>query len=319
MGYDWHTVTQLAPASQESSSPPQAVVAPPLSPALPYGWMLFSAMSFSVMAALAHALGETFPWQVIAAVRTALAFTFATLLALQGGVRLVVWRPRTLWIRSIAGSVSLVCTFYALTRLPVADVLTLTNVFPVWVALLSWPLLGERPSRDAWAAIAVALVGVALVQQPHFDGARGPVMVALLSSLSTSISMLGLHRLQGVDPRAVVAHFSGVACLVCLVACWLLPVETWSTLEFSRTSLVMLLGVGASATVGQLLLTKAFAAGPPAKVSVVALTQVVFGMLFDVIIWQHSFGLTTLLGMALVMAPTAWMLARQGRPQADDL
>ena len=32
----------------------------------------------------------------------------------------VVWRPRVLWVRSLAGTSSLFCSFYALTRLPVA-------------------------------------------------------------------------------------------------------------------------------------------------------------------------------------------------------
>lgn len=308
-----------ATSDAEAPTSPAHSAGAPLNPVLPYGWMLGSALAFSIMAALAHALGETLPWQIIAASRTALAFVFATTLTLHSGGRLVLWRPRTLWVRSLAGSVSLVCTFYALTRLPVADVLTLTNVFPVWVALLSWPILGERPSREAWVAIAIALSGVVLVQQPHFDGDKLPVMVALLSSFSTAISMLGLHRLQGVDPRAVVAHFSGVALLVCLGCIWLMPAGALASLEARSPALVMLLGVGASATIGQLLLTKAFAAGPPAKVSVVALSQVVFGLMFDVLVWNHSVGWITLLGMVLVMAPTAWMLVSQGRLQTDDL
>jgi drug/metabolite transporter (DMT)-like permease len=44
--------------------------------------------------------------------------------------------------------VSLVCGFYALARMPVADVLTLTNMFPVWVAVLSWPILRIVPRWD---------------------------------------------------------------------------------------------------------------------------------------------------------------------------
>src|SRR5258708_5904033 len=102
--------------------------------------MLFGAMAFSVMAALTHALGAQCDWLIIAIVRTALALAFATALTMAAGAKLVFWGPRALWIRSIAGSVSLVCTFYALTQLPIADVLTLTNIFPIWVALLSWPL-----------------------------------------------------------------------------------------------------------------------------------------------------------------------------------
>jgi drug/metabolite transporter (DMT)-like permease len=73
----------------------------------------------------------------------------------------------------------------------------------------------------------------------------------------------------------------------------------------------LLLAVGGTATVGQFFLTKAFAAGPPAKVSVVALTQVAFALAFDVILWQQSFHSSTLLGMVLVIAPTAWVLGHR--------
>jgi len=71
--------------------------------------------------------------------------------------------------------------------------------------------------------------------------------------------------------------------------------------------------VGIAATIGQVFLTKAFAAGPPARVSVVALTQVVFAMGFDIVLWHHAFSLTTLAGMARVMAPVAWLLFSQSR------
>jgi drug/metabolite transporter (DMT)-like permease len=59
-------------------------------------------------------------------------------------------------------------------------------------------------------------------------------------------------------------------------------------------------------------LTKAFALGAPAKVSVVALTQIVFVMLFEILVSQRSFDPVTLLGMSLVVAPTAWLMAYQG-------
>lgn len=287
---------------------------------LPYAWMLFGALAFSVMASLTHSLGPVCDWQIIAISRTALALTFATLLTLGAGAKLVFLRPRALWVRSIAGSISLVCTFYALTRLPVADVLTLTNVFPIWVALLSWPLLGEAPSLGACVAIACGMAGVVLVAQPHLaEDAQLPALVALISSLSTSISMLGLHRLQHIDPRAIVVHFSGVSLLVCLASVLLIPNTALASSHFDRTSLLMLLGVGICATIGQLFLTKAFAAGPPAKVSAVALTQVGFGMLFDVLVENHSFSLMSRVGVVLVMAPTAWLLISQGRLQTDDL
>ena len=79
--------------------------------ALPYGWMLSGALAFAMMGVLAHALGGRCDWQVVAVARTGLALMFSTSLALVAVAQLVVFQPRTLWLRSIAGSISLVCTF----------------------------------------------------------------------------------------------------------------------------------------------------------------------------------------------------------------
>jgi drug/metabolite transporter (DMT)-like permease len=277
--------------------------------------MLCGALAFAGMAAASHALGPHVDWRVIAIARTGLALVFALVLSIWSGVPLV-FGSRTLWLRSIAGSISLVCTFYALVRLPVGDVLALTNIFPLWIALLSWPVLGVRPTAGVWVAVASAIVGVWLIQQPHLDDVGLAPWIAVVASLSTCVAMMGLHRLHHLDPRAIVVHFSAVALVFCLVS--LAFDSSWSGLrasqsglgEFNGTTLSMLLAVGASATIGQLFLTKAFAAGPPARVSVVALSQVVFGLIFDVWLWQRRLEPVTILGIALVLVPTGWMLVR---------
>jgi drug/metabolite transporter (DMT)-like permease len=274
----------------------------------PYLWMLGGSASFALMGTLAHRLANSCDWQVIALVRSGLALFFAALLALVAGARLVFLRPRILWVRSIAGSISLVSTFFALTRLPVADVLTLTNLFPFWVALLSWPLLGEAPGRSVWVAAACALAGVALIQQPHIAEGNWVSLVALASSFFTAIAMLGLHRLRGLDARAIVVHFSAVSVLFVVASFFLFEHHAPVDEGLAGPALFMLLGVGVTATVGQLLLTKAFVAGPPARVAVVGLTQIVFAMALDALVGQRAFNPVTLLGIALVVAPTAWVM-----------
>jgi drug/metabolite transporter (DMT)-like permease len=274
--------------------------------------MLCGSVAFSLMGTMAHALASTYDWQVIALVRSSFPLILMIALALGGGTRLVFLRPRSLWMRSIAGSMSMVCTFFALTRLPVSDVFTLTNVFPIWVALLSWPLLKERPSWQVWLAVACGVVGVVLVQQPHLAAGNFAALIALAGSFSTAVAMIGLHRLHDLDTRAIVAHFSGVAFVFCLTAFFLFERKATLSLHLDGGPLLLLLGVGITATVGQLFLTKAFAAGPPAKVSVVGLSQVVFALALDVLLFGHDCNPTTFVGMALVLAPTAWLLASWG-------
>lgn len=290
------------------------------SAALPYVWMLSGAASFAVMAIFTVSLKEQIDWQWIAIARTGLAMTFAAGMALAARKQLVFLRPRKLWMRSLAGSVSLVCGFYAMTHYPVSEVLTLTNMFPLWVAVLSLPLLGEWPSADVWPALLIGIVGVVLIQQPQFGGGQIAVAAAIVSSFTSAVALIGLHQVRELDPRAVVVHFSGVALACCIAALFVFP--TTHAFSLDLRTVMLLLGVGVSATVGQLLLTMAFAAGPPARVSVVGLSQVGFTMLLEMAIWHRSFSGMTLAGIGLVIAPTVWTLLRgvtQHRPVEEPL
>ena len=176
----------------------------------PYLWMLCGAFAFAVMSTLAHAVRDRFAWQTIAIGRSSVPFVLTALSAGWAGGRLVVFGPRALWLRSVAGSMGLICTFFALTRLPVADALTLTNLFPIWIALLSWPLLRQRPGPFVWGCVMCAVCGVSLIQQPHLADGNLATLAALSVSFTSALAMIGLHRVHRLDTRAIVWHFSGV-------------------------------------------------------------------------------------------------------------
>jgi drug/metabolite transporter (DMT)-like permease len=298
---------------------------PPENPLAPYLWMLSGNVAFALMAAMASVAGQSCDWRVVALARAALACLFAIVMARAAGARLVFWKPGILWIRSFAGSLSLLCTFYSLTRLelPVSEVLTITNIFPVWVAILSWPVLGEVPSWGVWASVLSGVAGVALIQQPHFAAGRFAVLVPVAASVCTAVAMMGLHQLHGVDARAVVAHFSGVAAVCCLIVLMVGRPDKDLANTFIGYTPLQLVGVGASATLGQLCLTHAFASGAPAKVSVVGLTQIIFSLMIDVAVFHVSFDLSRpanqikVVGMALILVPTAAMVLRHREPAPE--
>jgi len=163
------------------------------------------------------------------------------------------------------------------------------------------------------AAVLIGLLGVALIQQPQVDSATlsaGNIAVAaaIISSFTSAVALIGLHQVREIDPRAVVAHFSAVALACCVLCLFLFPTShEW---VLSWRTVLLLLAVGGCATIGQLFLTLAFAHGPPARVSVVGLSQVGFVMLMEMVFMGRSFNPTTLIGIALVVAPTAWSLIR---------
>lgn len=274
--------------------------------------MLCGCFSFAWMGEFAHELGHTYhtDWRLVALARSSVVLILAAIaLSLSRQARFVILGPGILWVRSIAGSLSLLCTFYAFNRLRTPEVLTLTNTFPIWVAFLSWPILREKPSRAVWLAAGCGIVGVALIQQGQFDGANTLAFcLALVAALSSAIAMLGLHQLRGIDIRAIVAHFSGVATVFTLTACFVGEPTPWEQVADPPIA-SLLLGVGATATVGQVLLTLAFLGGSPARVSVVGLTQILFALALDPLFGHSNFQPSMLAGIGLVLAPTAWVMA----------
>jgi len=280
-------------------------------------WMITAAFCFASMGALTHTAGSRCDWFLIALFRIICTFVFSVLLAWASQSPLVLFTPRTLWLRSVTGTISLVCTFYALARLPVADVLTLTNTYPLWIVLLSLPQLRRSEIAIDLVCVLSGVVGVALIQRPYLSGKGGvAVLAALVASFTTAVAMLGLHRLRTVAAPAVVAHFAGLASLALSAWITVCPRSTSSSMFDTKTGL-LLLGVGLTGTMAQVFLTKAFAAGPPSRISVLSLTQVVFAMAYDTAIEGRVLTLSTIAGFVLVLTPTAWITLRAGRTTAE--
>lgn len=289
----------------------------------PYLWMLLAAASFATMNALGRAASDRgADWRLVALARVGLMLFFSLAIARASRVRLVLLRPPALWVRSLAGSAALLSTFYSVTHLPLSDAVTLMNTVPVWVTLLSWPFLGERPGLKEAAAVTASMLGMVLIAQPHFREGNLAILVALANAAFTAVAVLGLHRLGAVDPRAVVVHFSAVATAVGGGVLSLSGLARHLEALRNAETAVLLVGVALVGTVGQIGLTRAFALGVPARVSVVGLTQLLFAVGYDVFLWNRTVNAWTILGMALVAAPTAWLLVhralRRARPGGRD-
>ena len=248
--------------------------------------MLVGSFAFAWMSLLGNAMGDRVAWQYVALARSGVALFFIGVLVWANRVRAVWFRPARLWTRSIAGSLSMLCAFYALARLPSSIVIPVCNTYPVWVAVLAWPMNGSVPSGRVWVAIAFAVCGVFLLRTPDGVPENPTALVAAIAA----------------------AVFSGVAVLFCLLAFVFSDDIPGPTSIADPVTVALALGVGLSATVGQMFLTKAFLVGDPARVAVVGLTQVPIGLFFDVVVFGKSVGSQSLVGIAMIALPTAWVM-----------
>ncbi|MBL8188812.1 MAG: DMT family transporter [Acidobacteria bacterium] len=284
-----------------------------------YFHMLWASLAFAVMASVSHLAGERSDWQLVVVARAAVAFFFAFIIAKVARVKLILFGSRTLWVRSLAGSTGMLCNFYALAHLPVSDTLTLMNTSPIWVTLILWLVFKQKPTANIGVAVLVSVIGIALIQQPHFQSGKFACLMALCGAFCTSIAMLGLNRLQHIDPRAIVVHFSGVASLATTTFLLATNRKDYSAQLTDKTTLLLLVLVGVWGVAGQIGMTMAFAKGQATQISVVALSQILFGLVFDVLFWNHAVNALSLLGMVMVVVPTAWLILSRTPKQSHDL
>ena len=276
------------------------------------GWMLLAQACFAVMNVSARLAGGDLPWQEVAAARFLVGALLAALLARARGVSLRITDRRASWGRAILGTLSALCTFYALTspRIHLADAVTLGATAPVFVALLSPSLLGEPRSRAVGAAAVIAFGGVALLLQPRFQSAAGVAAIATLGALFYSFAMMLLRRLGHEEStEAVVLHFS----LVAMVTTLLLSLPVWRTP--SPRAALFLLGTGLAGGGAQLAMTRAYSLDSAARVS--ALTYL--GILFTVLLAIPIFGerpVPAQIAGALAVIAAGLLLARSAQAAA---
>src|SRR5271166_4331797 len=130
---------------------------PPRAPLAAAAWMTAAQLAFAGMAVGARVGGGGVPWQEVCATRFFVGALTAYAVARFRGQSLRITRVREAWLRSGFGTLSAAGTFFvfAAPALPLGDAATLFATSPMFVALLSAPLLGERVPRGLVVALAL--------------------------------------------------------------------------------------------------------------------------------------------------------------------
>jgi drug/metabolite transporter (DMT)-like permease len=177
------------------------------------------------------------------------------------------------------------------------------------VAVLSWPILGERVSRGVVVAIVVSFAGIVAVAQPSLEGSAGVLGVAVGAALCTAFAMMWLRRMgPGESAEAIVVHFMafGTASLA------LASIPVWHTPDL-RDALALLF-TGATGGLAQLAMTRAYSLDDAARVSATGYSGVVFTRLLAFPVFGEIPSGEQLAGSLLVIAAGVLLALRgQGR------
>jgi drug/metabolite transporter (DMT)-like permease len=227
-------------------------------------WMALAQLFFAGMNVCTRLGARTLPWAEVAAARFLVGLLMALALARWRNSPVRISDAGAAWRRSIYGTLAAICSFYALasSRIALGDAATLGATAPIFVVLLSRPLLGEHVSSAELLAVALGFTGILAVFRPSFGLALPVAAIATAGAVFYAVAMIWLRRMgPGESHEAVVIHFS----LVALGACVLIALPSWRWP--GGTDSIFLVGAGVGGGLAQIAMTRAYSLHRAAPVS----------------------------------------------------
>ena len=237
--------------------------------------------------------------------RNLIAFFFAFIIMRKNGIPFGCKKENrlSLLLRATFGTLGVLCNFYAVDHLVLADASVLNKMSPFFAILFSYIILKEKITIRQGAVVVVAFLGSLLVIKPTFANMDlVPSVIGLCGGLFAGESYTYVRKLttNGEKGPMIVAFFSGFSCLV------LLPFLIFDYHPMTFWQLMVLLMAGLSAAGGQFTITAAYTYAPAREISVYDYSQIifaaiigffVFGQVPDVLSW---IGYAVIISMAIV-------------------
>lgn len=245
-------------------------------------------------------------------------FPIIAFLAFQGklGTAFSTKRPLNHIARGVVGVCAMGLGFFALTRLPLPEAITLNYAQPLLVVVFSSIFLGEAIRIYRWSAVAVGLVGVLIISWPELtllssgaalgDQEVHGVIAALIAAAISAIAMLLVRNLvQSERTATIVLWFSVTASLMALLS---LPFG-WQALTTAQAGL--LIAAGFCGGLGQILMTSAYRHAEASVVAPFEYTSMILGVVVGYLVFGDVATINMLVGGMIVVAAGIFIIRRE--------
>lgn len=279
---------------------------------LGFGYAMLSALGFSLMAVCVKYVGnEAIPVFEIVAVRGAVSL-FISYLDIKRK-KISVWGNNKLLLitRGLVGSLALICVYYSVTHLPLAQSTVLQYLYPVFTAILALFFLKEKVQVNTFICIVFSLIGLLIMLHPDFifssseiDIPVKAILIALLGAFGSACAYVIVRRLSHSEDSSVIIFYFP---LIALPLSLLLLKDNF-IIPNLKVGIVLIL-VGIFTQIGQIGLTNAMRYESAAKTASYAYIQIVFSIIWGYLFFNEIPLLTTIVGMLCILSG-AWINLR---------
>lgn len=209
---------------------------------------------------------------------------------------------RYMAIRCIGGTIGILCNFYAIGHLNIADASMLNKLSPFFAILFSIWVLKEKPNKIEWTAVILAFIGALFVIKPSFHLESFPAFMGFFGGMFAGLAYTCVRKMGqgGVPGSIIVLCFSFFSCVS------VIPMMIFTFEPMTNFQLISLLLAGASAAGGQFSITAAYSKAPAKDISVYDYVQVIFAAILSMLILNELPDLYSFLGYAIIIGVAIW-------------
>lgn len=263
--------------------------------------------SFIMVTALVKTMGPRLPPGEAAFLRYAMGLVL--LLPSLGALRAarLTRRQWTLFsIRGFCHAGGVILWFFAMVRLPIAEVTAMNYLAPIYVTVGAAIFLGERLAARRIVAVLLGLVGAAIILRPGFREITDGHWAMLLAAFVFAGSYLTAKVLADEVSAGVV-----VTMLSVFVTIGLAPFAAADWITPNTREIMFLIGVAVFATAGHYTMTLAFAAAPMTVTQPVTFLQLVWATLLGVIWFAEPVDIWVVLGGVVILGSVTFITWRE--------
>ncbi len=277
--------------------------------------IILSALFFTGMNAFVRLSGDLPPIQK-SFFRNFVAAIFAavTLAKTHTPVKIPKGCRSAMFMRAFCGTVGLLCNFYAVDKLALADASMLNKLSPFFAVIFSIFILNEKASPKQIIAVAIAFAGSLFIIRPTFSNMElVPSLIGFCGGVAAGAAYTFVRYIgqRGVKGPVIVFCFSLFSCAATLpfMLAWFKPMS-------SKQFLILLLA-GLFAAGGQFAITGAYSYAPAKEVSVYDYSQVIFSAIAGFFLFDQIPVPMSIIGYVIIISVAVWTFIQNNR--ATDL
>ncbi|WP_417310880.1 DMT family transporter [Devosia sp.] len=216
--------------------------------------------------------------------------------------------------RSLIGVGGMGCGFYALTKLPLPEAISINYTTPLLIVVFGALFLSEKVRLYRWSAVFAGLIGVSIIVWPRLtvfasggmDETALGAIVALAGCVFAASAMLTVRSLLQTERSATIVLYFSIGCslmaLLTIPFGWVAP---------TPAQLAMLIGAGIAGGIGQILLTESFRHADVSLVAPFEYTSLIFSIIVGYVFFADIPTVPTLVGGAILVGAGIFIILRE--------